>query len=118
PFDEEVTFERLKRHLLLSLQSSEPPARQPDLFVAELQSLAGPMAADYKKNSSGSASEDEIAKDLALLFELWPQHQAEWQVPRKPDLQRKGQGALSGMNRVKRMLDLQLRRWAKGKQDL
>ena len=118
PFDEEVTFERLKRHMLLSLLPNDPPARQPDLFVAELQSLGGPMAADFKKTSSVSPSEDDISKDLALLFDIWPEHHNEWKVERKESLKAKGQGSLSGMNRTRRMLELQLRRWAKGKPDL
>jgi len=118
PFDEEATFERLKRHMLLSLQPVDPPSRQPDLFVAELQSLGAPMATDYKKNASVSASEDDIAKDLALLFDIWPQHHNEWKVERREALKARGQASLSGMNRTRRMLELQLRRWAKGKQDL
>ncbi|HZN94921.1 MAG TPA: ImcF-related family protein, partial [Myxococcales bacterium] len=119
PLDEEVTFEQLKRHMLLSLQPTDPLPRQPDdLFPEELKSLAEPMAVDFKRGASVSASEEDIAKDLALLFDIWPRFHDQWKVPRKEELKRKGQGALAGMNRTRRMLELQLRLWAKGKQDL
>lgn len=119
PVDEEVTYERLKRHMLLSLEPKDPPlAKGKERFQADLQSLVPAMAADYKQASAVSASAEEIGKNLNLLFELWPGFHADWKVERRDELRDKGREALKDMNRTRRLMELQLREWTQGKQDL
>ncbi len=109
--DEEQTYERLKRHLFLSLEPKDPPATRPELFASGLKSLGKPLAATFKDSSSVTASQEALEKHLALLFELWPRFHAQWRFDRREGLKRRGQAALAGMNRTGRLLDLQLRKW-------
>ncbi len=117
PLDEEAAYEALKRHMLLSLHSDEPPLRDPELLQRELQSLVEPMAADFWKNT-GEGTEEELEQNLELLFKLWPRYRKHWQVERRDDLKRKGQESLRYMDRTRRLLAQLVRRWAKDAQDL
>jgi type VI secretion system protein ImpL len=119
PVDEELTYERLKRHMLLSLEPRDPPmTKGKDRFRADLMSLVPAMAADYKAASAVSASPEEIGKNLSLMFELWPAFHPQWKVERRDDLRDRGREALKDMNRTRRLMELQLREWTQGKQDL
>lgn len=116
--DQDATFERLKRHMLLSLQPTDPPATNEELFESELQSLVPRLADDYKDQASVSTDSAVIRQQLALLFELWPKHRDQWKLERKDELRRKGQAALADMDRTRRLLEQKMREWSKGKPDL